>query len=53
MFLGSVVEQKAVVHATKVSEFGVLHGDDIVTAGTELLSDGRGLETYCMTVEEA
>lgn len=42
MLLGSVVEQEAVVHATKMPELGVLHGDGVVAAGTELLGNGRG-----------
>jgi hypothetical protein len=41
MRLGSVVEQDAVVHATKVGERDVLHSDDVVSAGTELRCDGR------------
>jgi hypothetical protein len=42
MRLGSVVEQDAVVHATKMSELRVLDSDDVVAAGTELRCDGRG-----------
>jgi hypothetical protein len=41
MLLGSVVEQEAVVHSAKMSELGVLHGDDVMAAGTELLGNGR------------
>ncbi len=42
MRLGSVVEQDAVVHATKVGELRVLNSDDVVAAGTELRCNGRG-----------
>jgi hypothetical protein len=41
MLLRSVVEQDAVVHATKMLELGVLHGDDVMAAGTKLLGNGR------------
>ena len=40
--LGSVVEQDAAVHATKVPELRVLDSDDVVAAGTQLRCDGRG-----------
>ena len=42
MLLGSVVEQEAVVHATKMLELKVLDSDDVVAAGTELLGGGSG-----------
>ena len=41
MLPGSVVEQEAVVHTTKVPELKVLDRDDVVAAGTELRCDAR------------
>jgi hypothetical protein len=42
MLLGSVIEQEAVIHATKMREHKILDSDDVVASGTELLGDGRG-----------
>jgi hypothetical protein len=41
MLRSSVVEQEAVINTAKMSGLGVMHGDDVMAAGTELFGNGR------------